>query len=866
MNSYAAGAGTYPDSIEKGIGLYEKGDFDKAIREFKQAISELKDRPEDEARNENLFTANLYVGMAYLGKGKENLAKESFRNAFKAAPQKTLNSDLFPPKVISLYNEIISQNLSVLSVKTNVPDAEVFVDDVKKDNAPAVIRNLLPGAHTVKVVAAGQEIVKVVSLEPGKDANIAVEFQTLGSLSVSSDPMVATVYLNGKLVGATPVQLKDIPAGEYTVVISKAGYIEATVKAIVKGKEVTEANIRLSPVIYSVKIFSSPENAEVFWDETARGVTPVVIENVTAGVHKIRIVKEAHEEQKDTVDVQIPVTEKTYRLTPHTGSLGIKTDPAGAEVIIDNKNIGITPLSVSALPVRQYIIRLQKEGYKAKDVKAGIVRDKTTEINEVLMELDAQPPEIIPEPPSKAVKENKNFIRARIVDNQAVGEVSLMLKMEGEMNFQRVGMSSPLKGAYEAVIPETYLKKGAVLEYYISACDLQSNCAAAGSKESPHKLKVISLEPYTEGFIIDMDMEKDMVTISLGSVDGVKKGDKYIVFRIGKELRDPKTNELLQIEEAVIGVIKVKELMPRTASAEIDESESGMFKNDRIRKHASAVAGVVTEGNYAAKIILRWAPNREPEVKGYRIYRSPKIDGIYQRADEIDGRDNTSFEDTEDMKEGVSFYYKVAAFNMLGADGIMSEPVLGKTKSGVLPPENVRVEAANINEVRLRWSISRQDPEMENYIIFRSETEGGQFVEAGKVDRETDNYTDKEDIRQGKIYFYRVAGKSKYGSTGPLSKAVIASIKQRPKAPTGLKWEAVQGKILLGWEANKEPDIKGYNVYRKGWNKSELLITSGINSVELSPEGKAKFKLYVTAVDKDGLESEPSEEIEITLQ
>lgn len=867
VNSYAAGAGAYSDSIEKGIGLYEKGDFDKAIREFKQAISELKDRPEDDARNENLFTANLYVGMAYLGKGKESLAKEAFRNAFKAAPQKTLNSDLFPPKVISLYDEIISQNLSVLSVKTNVPDAEVFVDDVKKDNAPAVIRNLLPGAHTVKVTAAGQEIVKVVSLEPGKDAGISIEFQTIGSLSVTSDPMVATVYLNGKLVGATPVQLKDIPAGEYTVVISKAGYIESTLKAIVRGREITEVNIALSPIVYTVKIFSAPENAEVFWDETARGVTPLVIENVAAGVHKIRLVKEAHEEQRDAIDVQVPVTEKTYRLTPHTGSLSLKTDPAGVEVIIDNKNIGTTPLSVSALPVRQYTIKLQKQGYKEKDVKVGIAKDKTAEINETLMELDSQPPEIILEQPSKAIKENKNFIRARIVDNQAVGEVSLMLKMEGEINFQKIGMSIPLKGAYEAVLPDAYLKKGAVLEYYISACDLQGNCASAGSKESPHKLKVISLEPYTEGFIIDMDMEKDMVTISLGSVDGVKKGDKYIVFRTGKELRDPKTNELLQIEEAVIGVIKVKELMPRTASAEIDESESGMFKNDRIRKHASAVAGVVTEGNYAAKIILRWAPNREPEVKGYRIYRSPKIDGIYQRADEIDGRDNTSFEDTEDMKEGISFYYKVAAFNMLGTDGIMSEPVPGKTKSGVLPPENVRVEEATINQVQLRWSISRQDPDIESYIIFRSETEAGQFVEAGRVDRETDNYTDKEDIRQGKIYFYRVASKSKHGSTGPLSKPVIASAKQRPQSPAGLKGRIVQGKIFLTWEPNKEADIKGYNVYRKGWMKSILLTTSNLNSFEMQPEDKAKsITLYITAVDKDGLESEPSEEIELTLQ
>ncbi|MFA4829644.1 MAG: PEGA domain-containing protein [Thermodesulfovibrionales bacterium] len=866
LNPYIASAEEYPDATEKAIALYENGDFDKAIREFKQVISELRDKPENDARNEKLFTANFYVGMAYLGKGKEGLAKESFRNAFKAAPDKTINPELFPPKVISLYNEVISQNLSSLFVKSNVAEAEIFVDDVKKGNAP-VIRNLMPGTRTVKVVAAGQEIIKIVHLESGKDVNIVAEFQTIGSLSIISEPTVATVYLNGKLVGATPLQLKDIPVGEHTVVISKSGYIESTQKAIVKGSEITEVIIRLAPVIYSVRLFSVPENAEVFWDETARGATPLVIENITAGIHKIRIVKEAHEEQKDTIDVQIPVTEKTYRLTPHTGSLSIKTDPPGVEVIIDNRNIGATPLTVSALPVKQYAVKLKKEGYKGKDVKVGIAKDKTAEINEVLMELDAQSPEIILEPPSKAVKENKNFIRARIMDNQAVGEVSLMLKMEGEMNFQRVGMSSPLKGTYEAVIPDAYLKKGAVLEYYISACDLQSNCAAAGSKESPHKLKVISLEPYTEGFIIDMDMENDMVKISLGSVDGVKKGDKYIVFRIGKELRDPKTNELLQIEEYLIGVIKVKELMPRTASAEIDESESGMFKNDRVRKHASAVAGVITEGNYAAKITLRWAPNREPEVKGYRIYRSPKIDGIYQRAGEIDGRDNTSFEDTEDMKEGISFYYTVAAFNMMGTDGIKSEPVLGKTKSGVLPPENVRVEAVKINQVHLRWSISRQDPDIEGYIIFRSETEVGQFKEAGRVDRETDSYIDKEDIRPGKIYFYRLAGKSKHGSTGPLSRAVIASIKQRPKAPTGLKGEAVQGKVLLRWEANKEPDIKGYNVYRKGWNKSALLITSSLNFGELRPEDKTKsIKLYVTALDNNGLESEPSEEIEITLQ
>jgi len=758
-----------PKNMEKAMSLYEKGDFDKAIREFRQIITELKDRSDSEAKSEGLFTANLYIGMSYLGKGKESLAKESLRNAFKAAPHKTLSPELFPPKVITLYSEIVSKNLSSVIVKSNVSDAEVFVDDIKKGNTPLILRDLLPGTHTVKTVYARQEVIKVVSLAPGKDVTITADFQTTGSLSVTSEPAGASLYLDGRPLGTAPLFLKDIAVGEHLLNIRQDGYTESNQKVFIKGNEIIEINVKLALIVYNVKIASQPD-AEVFWDEASKGTTPAIIENVTPGIHKIRLVKDGYEEQRDTVDIRTPNTEKIYKITPHTGSLSIKTDPQGVEVIIEDKIIGTTPLSISSLPVKQYAVKLKKKGYRGKDITVVIAKDRVYEVTEMLLETDTQKPDIVPEPPSKAIKENKNYIRARIVDNQAVGEVSLMLKLEGEMNFQRVGMSSSLKGIYEAIIPDLYLKKGAVLEYYISACDLQNNCSIAGSKESPYKLKVISLEPYTEGFIIDMDIENDRVTISIGSVDGVKKGDKFIVFRIGKELRDPKTNELLQIEEFYIGVIKVKELMPRTASAEVDESDTGVFKNDRIRKQAAAVTSVMAEGNYTDRIVLRWAPNREPEVKGYRIYRSTNIDGNYQRTGEVDGRDTTVFEDTENMKEGLVFYYRIAAFNILGNDGLMSEPVTGSTK-------------------------------------------------------------------------------------------------KKAKAPVGLKGQGGAGKISLKWERNKEPDVKAYNVYEKTWYKSTLLVTVKDNSSELPLEGKVKsITVYVTAVNQDGVESEPSEEIEITLQ
>ncbi|MBI4688768.1 MAG: PEGA domain-containing protein [Nitrospirae bacterium] len=681
MHSYV-GAEDYSVDIEKAISLYEKGAFDKAIGEFKQVINELNKRPDDNIRNEGLFTANLYIGMSYLGKGKENPAREYFKNAFMAAPHKTLNPELYPPKVISLYKEIISQNLSGITVKANIPIAKVVIDGIEKGMVPVIVNDLLPGMHTVKVTAGGQEVVKTITSEPGRDVSITADFQTGGTLSVISDPAGATVYLDGKAIGATPILIKDVFVGDHTISILKTGYIESTQKITVKADEITDMNLRLSRITFDVKVSSVPEKAEVFWDEAAKGETPFIIENVSTGLHRIRVVKEGYEEQEETIDVRTLLTEKTYRLTPYIGSLSVKTDPSAVDVIIDDKNYGTTPLKIDSIPAKQYIVKLKREGYVEKNISVTIAKDSMSEINEILLEIDTQEPEIRVEPLVKAVKENKNFIKAMIIDNQAVGEAALMLRIEGEINYQSIKMSGSSKGTYDTVIPDIYLKKGATLEYYVSACDLQNNCAESRSKGAPYKLKVISLEPYTEGFILDINSEKEKATISLGTIDGVKKGDKYVVFRTGKNLKDPKTGELLQIEEIFVGTIKVKELMPRTAYAAISDTDIPITKNDRIRKQVSVPAGVVTEGNSAKKITLRWTPNREPEVEGYRIFRSPKSDGNYQKIGEVDGRDNTLYEDNEDMAEGLTFYYKVAAFNIFGTNGLMSEPVVGKTKVG----------------------------------------------------------------------------------------------------------------------------------------------------------------------------------------
>jgi fibronectin type 3 domain-containing protein len=851
LSAYSAGAEDFSDEIEKAVVLYERGDFSKAILKLKQVIGELRDREEDELRNEGLFKANLYLGMSYLGQGKESLARDSFKTAIRFVPHQTLDAELFPPKVISLYNEVLARSLSSLSVQSNVTDAEVFIDSIRKGNTPLVIRTLQPGTHTVKVVVTGQEIVKTVSLEPGRDMSITADFQNTGSLHVTSEPAAATVSLNGNAAGTTPLILKNVPSGEHVLSVSKEGHSESKMQVMVKTNENTDAHFKLVPITYSIRISSAPEHAKVLLDEIAKGFTPVLVENVTAGTHKIRIVKEGYEELGDTLDVKTPLTERTYPLTPHTGNLSIRSEPSGVEVIIDGRNAGLTPLRVGGLPVKQYAVQLKKEGYREKTVTITLAKDKTSEISETLFEFDSQPPHLTFHPVATAVKENKNLIRTTVSDNQSVGEVSLMLKMAGETDFQRVKMSNPIKGMYEAVIPDLYMKKGATVEYYLLACDVQDNCTTAGSKNSPYKLKVISMDPYTEGFVLDFRWEGDTpkVIISLGSEEGVKKGDTFVVFRVGKELRDPKTGDLLQIEQIFVGTLKVRDLMPHTAYATIDSAVITIAKNDRIRKVASAPSGVVTEGTYATKIFLRWAPNHEPEVQGYRIFRSSTADGNYQEIGQIDGRDNTFYEDTRGMREGLTFSYKITAFNILGAESPMSEPVAGKTKKVGAPPETMKAEGMKVREVHLRWDAVEQDPDMKSYVIYRADSEGGQFSEIAQVERDTGTYRDTENLKDGKTYFYRIAQKSRHGAVGELSSPIKAKTKDAPAPPQ--KINAVSGMarmVRVQWDRHSDTDVAGYIVYRNGKESAPSAKTGKTQNTEFLDRGLSDGMKYSYAV------------------
>ena len=138
-----------------------------------------------------------------------------------------------------------------LLVRSTPSGARVFVDDREYGQTPVAVRNLAPGAHRVRIARDGyatdeRRVVitpsnlaqsMIVVLERPSDAasrNVQTRLgvpappgadqRFTGALVVDSRPAGARVFMDGELVGATPLALPTVRAGEHAIRLERDGY------------------------------------------------------------------------------------------------------------------------------------------------------------------------------------------------------------------------------------------------------------------------------------------------------------------------------------------------------------------------------------------------------------------------------------------------------------------------------------------------------------------------------------------------------------------------------------------------------------------------------------------------------------------
>ena len=181
---------------------------------------------------------------------------------------------------------------------TSEPAADVYVNGQFK--AKAVWQGRLnPGVYTFeakleKYTTATEKQTVII----GQPLNVKMSpTPKTGNLKIMTTPFDATIKIDGKDLGKTPLTLKNYLIGDYTVELSLTGYATTYQKVTIMEGQMAEINAMLQNGM-QVYISSEPTGADLFIDDKSAGKTPYS-GNLGFGSYKLRIESNGKKAEKD---------------------------------------------------------------------------------------------------------------------------------------------------------------------------------------------------------------------------------------------------------------------------------------------------------------------------------------------------------------------------------------------------------------------------------------------------------------------------------------------------------------------------------------------------------------------------------------
>ncbi len=227
---------------------------------------------------------------------------------------------------------------------------------------------LRPGSYTVTVTKDGYYDVNQqfeVGEEPSKTVDVRMR-RLPGKLSVVTTPAVdAVVSIDNAEVGKTPFGPLELQPGEHSISVRADRFLPFGDVVSVPGLGRHERlHVQLVPRWSTVEIRSEPAGATIFAGEERVGVTPASIE-LLEGTHQLSVVREGFKAWDGTVVAEPNVDQALALITlePANAKLLVNTIPRTANVTVDGRYRGQSPITLALSPGVDYEIGLSKAGY-----------------------------------------------------------------------------------------------------------------------------------------------------------------------------------------------------------------------------------------------------------------------------------------------------------------------------------------------------------------------------------------------------------------------------------------------------------------------------------------------------------------------
>ena len=293
-------------------------------------------------------------------------------------------------------SETLVEEKGLLLLRTEPAGANILIDGVSFGQTPRLVTTLAAkDQHVVRFRKAGYQDQTITVRFDGRKPQVRTETLVLasGTVDVQSEPAGAEVTVNGIVRGVTPLRVSGIPKGRATVKFKLEGFEDEVRELAINAGDVQTLQIAMKGVPGTLHLVSVPEGARFYVNEEARGKGPLTLTGLAPGDYAVRVELDGFGTATKTITIANGGSvREEFRLSNVMGRLEVRTDPVGAQLLIDGRPAGITKsadpaaeisdvLAIENLLEGEHTLVVRKEGY-AETVRHPKIRNsKTSQAN-----------------------------------------------------------------------------------------------------------------------------------------------------------------------------------------------------------------------------------------------------------------------------------------------------------------------------------------------------------------------------------------------------------------------------------------------------------------------------------------------------
>ncbi len=152
--------------------------------------------------------------------------------------------------------------------------------------------------------------------------------------------------------------------GDYRLSVSAKGYTTRQQPLVVGVARDQQLEVKLDKLPGLLLLTTRPVVARVLIDDVDTGYSNAAALRVSAGTHRLRLEADRFLPREQTLEIEGMEIEQglALDLEPGWGSYRVETQPAGASILLDETQLGVTPAEVELLAGRR-TLRLQLAGF-----------------------------------------------------------------------------------------------------------------------------------------------------------------------------------------------------------------------------------------------------------------------------------------------------------------------------------------------------------------------------------------------------------------------------------------------------------------------------------------------------------------------